>query len=182
MQKLASFFFEVIQTIVFAVSIFLFIYLLVLQPHRIKGSSMEPNFHDGEYLLTDKITYRFNEPKKGDVVVFKAPPTYEDEFIKRIIGVPGDRIRVTESGVYINDQLLIESYIPQTTKTRPGRFTTDGQTVVVPDGQFFVMGDNREKSQDSRNIGFIPEDKITGRAWLVYWPVSDAGIINSPEY
>jgi signal peptidase I len=182
MRKVASFFFEILQTIVFAISIFLFIYLLVLQPHRIKGSSMEPNFHDGEYLLTDKISYRFNEPKKGDVVVFKAPPTYEDEFIKRIIGVPGDRVVVTSNGVFINDLPLIESYLPTSIRTLPGRFAKEAETLVVPEGQYFVMGDNREHSQDSRNIGFIPKDKITGRAWVVYWPVSEAGIIKAPSY
>lgn len=180
MQKLGSFFLEVLQTIVFAVSIFLFIYLLLLQPHKIKGSSMEPNFHDGEYLLTDKISYRLNTPQRGDVVVFKAPPDYSDEFIKRIIGIPGDVVSVKENHVYVNGEMVNEAYIPETYNTYPGRFAAEGAELTVPTDQYFVMGDNREHSLDSRNIGFIPKDKITGRAWVVYWPLSEFGVIRKP--
>lgn len=93
-QRLGSFFLDILQVVVFAVSIFLFVYLLILQPHKIKGASMEPNFHDGEFLLTDKLSYRFGNPGRGDVVVFKAPPDDHDEFIKRIIGLPGDLVMV----------------------------------------------------------------------------------------
>lgn len=143
---------------------------------------MEPNFHDGEYLLTDKISYRLNTPQRGDVVVFKAPPTFDDEFIKRIIAVPGDTVSVRAGKVIVNDKEINEDYIPETYFTYSGRFTAEGQTVTVPPDNYFVMGDNREHSLDSRNIGFIPRDKITGRAWLVYWPVSEAGIVKAPKY
>lgn len=182
MQRLGSFFFEILQTIVFAISIFLFIYLLVLQPHKIKGSSMEPNFHDGEYLLTDKLSYRFGLPKKGDVVVFKAPPTYDDEFIKRVIGVPGDTVSVKENHVYVNGQIVNESYIPSNFTTYAGRFSSEGAVLTVPEDQYFVLGDNREHSLDSRNIGFIPKDKITGKAWVIYWPPKNAGLVRTPQY
>jgi len=92
--RFGAFFLDILQVVVFAVAIFLFVYLLLLQPHKIKGSSMFPNFADGEFLLTDKVTYRFGEPKRGDVVVFKAPPNDREEFIKRIIGLPNDKIFV----------------------------------------------------------------------------------------
>src|SRR3989337_1808456 len=91
-KRLGAFFLDVLEVIVFAVAIFLFLYLLVLQPHKIKGASMEPNFPNGEYLLTDKVTYRFREPERGDVIVFEAPGTNGEEFIKRIIGLPGEQI------------------------------------------------------------------------------------------
>jgi signal peptidase I len=142
---------------------------------------MEPNFHDGEYLLTDKVTYRFNQPQRGDVVVFKAPPDFSDEFIKRIIGIPGDQVAVQGGKVLVNGAQISETYLPENFQTYPGRFAAEGQTLVVPKDQYFVLGDNREHSLDSRNIGFIPKDKITGRAWLVYWPVSKAGIVKNPN-
>src|SRR3989344_7510790 len=105
-RRLGAFFLDILEVVVFAVAIFLFLYLLVLQPHKIKGQSMEPNFADGEYLLTDKVTYRFSEPKRGDVVVFEAPGTNNEEFIKRIIGLPGEQISLKDGKVAINNQVL----------------------------------------------------------------------------
>jgi len=107
-RRLGAFFLDILEVIVFAVAIFLFIYLLVLQPHKIKGASMDPNFFDGEYLLTDKVTYRFGEPKRGDVIVFKAPTGNGDEFIKRIIGLPGEKVSVKSGKMYINEKVLEE--------------------------------------------------------------------------
>lgn len=143
---------------------------------------MEPNFHDGEYLLTDKISYRFDTPKKGDVIVFKAPPDYTDEFIKRIIGVPGDMVMVQGGKVFVNGQEVIEAYIPSNFPTYAGRFSAEGISLQVPEGEYFVLGDNREHSLDSRNIGFVPKDKITGKAWVIYWPPQKAGLVKHPTY
>lgn len=182
LKSLGSFVMELLQVVVFAISIFLFVYLLILQPHKIKGASMEPNFHDGEYLLTDKISYRLGSPARGDVIVFKSPPTYRDEFIKRIIALPGEEVKVENGKVHINGRELEESYIPDTTKTDPGRFTPEGQTVQIPPESYFVLGDNREHSLDSRNIGPVGREHITGKAWFVYWPIGDAGTIRGPVY
>lgn len=143
---------------------------------------MEPNFHDGEYLLTDKISYRVGKPQLGDVVVFKAPPTFQDEFIKRIIGVPGDTVMVQNSHVFLNGQELPEKYLTPGTQIYPGKFAAEGQVLTVPQDSYFVLGDNREHSLDSRNIGFVPRDKITGKAWFVYWPVAKAGLVKIPAY
>lgn len=182
LKKLGSFVLELLQVVVFAISIFLFVYLLILQPHKIKGASMEPNFHDGEYLLTDKVSYRLGEPTRGDVVVFKAPPTYKDEFIKRIIGLPGEEVKIENGSVFINGRELDEQYLPEGTRVVPGSFSTEGQTITVPTGSYYVLGDNRDHSLDSRNIGPIDRQYITGRAWFVYWPVSDVGTVKSPTY
>lgn len=182
LKKLGSFVFELLQIVIFAITIFLFVYLLILQPHKIKGASMEPNFHDGEYLITDKISYRLGEPSRGDVVVFKAPPTYKDEFIKRIIGLPGEEVKVEAGRIYINGKLLEEQYLPQDVFIAPGRYTAEGQAITVPEGAYFMLGDNRNHSLDSRNIGPIERQYITGRAWFVYWPVNEAGTISSPVY
>lgn len=181
-KKLTSFLLEVLQVIVFAISIFLFIYLLVMQPHKIKGDSMEPNFHNAEYLLTDKLSYRFGEPKRGDVVVFQAPPELKEEYIKRVIGLPGDEVSIIDGKIYINNSELKEGYIPDDFYTYPAKFIAEGQPIKIPDGNYFVMGDNREHSYDSRNFGLISKSTITGRAWVVYWPPQQAGSVKSPSY
>lgn len=182
LRRLGSFLLEIIQVLVFAISIFLFLYLLVLQPHKIKGESMEPNFHNNEYLLTDKLTYRFNAPRRGDVVVFKAPPDDSDEFIKRIIGLPGEEVYVQNGSIYANGEKIDEKYLPDSFYTRPGKFSTEGLHIVIPSDSYFVLGDNRDHSYDSRNFGLITKDKITGRAWFVYWPPSKAGVVQHPAY
>ena len=181
-KRIGAFFLDLLQTLVFAIAIFLFIYLLILQPHKIKGASMEPNFPDAEYLLTDKVTYRFKEPQRGDVVVFKAPINQDEEFIKRIIGLPGESVSIKDNHVYINGKKLSESYLDEKLTTTPGAFSLEAREVVVPSGQYFVLGDNRPHSSDSRAWGFVTKDKITGRAWLTYWPPQKAGIIKGVTY
>lgn len=182
MQKIGSFLGELLQVVVFAISIFLFVYLLVLQPHKIKGESMEPNFHNGQYLLTDKVSYRLGEPNRGDVVVFRAPPTYSDEFIKRIIALPGETVKIEDGKVFIDGRELKESYIPENFKTRPNQFAQEGREIKVKEDTYFVIGDNRDHSLDSRAFGLVEKQYITGRAWLIYWPVPDMGVIEAPNY
>ena len=182
LKRLGAFFLDIIEVIVFAVAIFLFVYLLILQPHKIKGASMHPNFPDGEYLLTDKVTYRFGDPKRGDVIVFKAPINEEEEFIKRIIGLPGEEVSLRNSKIYINSKSIEESYIAGNVITSGGNFLDEGLTVKVPEGEYFVLGDNRPHSSDSRSWGFVKRTKITGRAWLIYWPISSAGTVPKINY
>ena len=181
-KRLGAFFLDILEVIVFAVAIFLFLYLLVLQPHKIKGASMEPNFPNGEYLLTDKVTYRFGEPKRGDVIVFKAPTGNGDEYIKRIIGLPGETITVRNGKVYINGKELREIYIPDISPTYGSNFLEENEVFTVPAGNYFVLGDNRPHSSDSRAFGPITKDKITGRAWVIYWPFKNAGLLAKTEY
>ena len=173
---------DILEVVVFAVAIFLFVYLLIMQPHKIKGMSMHPNFPDGEYLLTDKVSYRFGEPKRGDVVVFKAPTGQGDEYIKRVIGLPGDSVMVKSGKVYLNDALLNETYLENTIITSSGKYLSEGKSVVVEPGTYIVIGDNRPHSSDSRAWGPITKADITGRAWFVYWPFSNAGIVRGVTY
>ncbi len=181
-KRLGAFFLDIIEVIVFAIAIFLFIYLLVLQPHKIKGASMQPNYPNGEYLLTDKVTYRFREPQRGDVVVFQAPTKEGDEFIKRIIGQPNETISIKSGHVYINESRLVETYLADSVITNSGQFLNEGAEITIPDDNYFVIGDNRPFSSDSRAWGFITNDEITGRAWLVYWPISQARVISEVQY
>ena len=181
-QKLSSFFLDILEVVVFAIAIFLFLYLLVLQPHKIKGQSMEPNFQDGEFLLTDKVTYRFSQPKRGDVVVFEAPGPNNEEFIKRIIGLPSETISISDGKIIIDGRPLLENYLPDSLVTESGIFLKNTQFVTVPENHYFVMGDNRAASSDSRTWGFIAKENIRGRAWVIYWPPPKFGLIENVTY
>ncbi|MEK7527766.1 MAG: signal peptidase I [Patescibacteria group bacterium] len=177
-----NFILEFVQSIVLALSVFVLIYLFVAQPNEVKGNSMLPNFVNAEYLLTDKLTYQFSEPKRGDVVVFKAPPSEpcaedECEYVKRIMGVPGDRVKVEGGKVYLNGNLLDEKFLPDDFVTEAGEFCQEGEEVSIPEGMYLPFGDNRSHSRDGREFGPIKKDLIVGRAFLKYWPVSAVGLI-----
>ncbi len=182
LKRLGAFFLDILEVIVFAVGIFFFVYLLVMRPHKIKGQSMMPNFPDAEYLLTEKVTYYLHKPQRGDVVVFTPPISETDEFIKRIVALPGERVMVRGGLVYVNGNLLKESYIPEDSRTEGGSFLAEGTEFTVPPGEYFVMGDNREHSSDSRFWGPITPKEISGRAWVIYWPPQLAGKVKNPSY
>lgn len=181
-KRLGAFFLDIFEVIVFAIGIFFFIYLLVMRPHKIDGESMMPNFINGEYLLTEKVSYYFRDPGRGDVVVFTPPVTNLDEYIKRVIALPGETVMVKDGKVYINGKVLDEPYIANSVYTNGGSFLSEGQSYKVPEGEFFVMGDNRGNSSDSRYWGPITKKVISGRAWIVYWPINLAGSVASPSY
>ena len=171
MKRLGDFFLDLLEVFVTSFAIFLFIYLLILQPHKIKGDSMEPNYHDGEYLLTDKLTYRLKDPARGDVIVFKPPVSQDEEYIKRIIALPGETISIKNGKYYINGKQLQENYIPSSIYTNGKSFLPNNTEKSIPPNSYFVSGDNRESSSDSRYWGFINRESITGKAWFIYWPI-----------
>jgi signal peptidase I len=141
-----------------------------VQSRQVEGSSMEPTLHTGERVLVNKLAYwSFGEPQRGDVVVFHAWTQHED-FIKRVIGLPGDTVEVKDNHVYVNDAPLEEPYLDQPTTGQEG-------PVHVGADEVFVMGDNRGNSSDSRHYGPLPEEEIVGKAWLRYWPMRTAGLI-----
>ena len=143
---------------------------------------MYPNFHDGEYLLTDKISYRLNTPTRGDVVVFKAPRNEDYDYIKRIIGLPGETIRVQDGKVFINNITLEENYLPQEYVTSGGTYWQTGKNIVLLPDEYFVLGDNRSHSSDSREWGVVPKANIVGKAFLRYWPTDRFDLIKKPLY
>jgi signal peptidase I len=160
---------EILETIILTALIFLGI-RLVVQNFRIEGRSMEPTLHSGQYLLVNKMAYRWlGDPGRGDIIVFEAW-NQDKDFIKRIVGTPGDEIEVRDGCVYVNDTCLEESYLEQP--------TTDavGPVELGPD-QFYVLGDNRGNSSDSRNYGPLGRESIIGKAWLTYWPPDDIGLV-----
>ena len=180
--SLGAFILEFIQSIVLALSVFVLLYLFVAQPNEVKGNSMYPSFENGEYLLTDKLSYQFSAPKRGDVVVFKAPATEscaedECEYIKRIIGIPGDKVMVKEGKVTLNGELLKEEFLPSDYVTDPGEFLQEGVERIIPEGQYLCLGDNRSHSRDGREFGPILKESMVGRAFFVYWPPKRAGLV-----
>lgn len=182
LKNLGTFFLDILEVIVFAVGIFFFVYLLIMRPHKIKGMSMSPNYPDGEYLLTEKVTYYLRNPERGDIVVFTPPISNTDEYIKRVIGLPGEHVMVKGGHVYINDKLLNEPYLASTLRTEEGTFLAEGQDFTVPTGLYFVMGDNRPNSSDSRYWGPITKASMSGRAWIIYWPLNLSGVVPKPDY
>lgn len=181
-KKVGSFFLDLVETIVIALALFVIMYLFLFQPHQVKGNSMYANFHDGEYLLTDKVSYHLSQPKRGEVVIFKAPQNQEFDYIKRIIGLPEEKLRIQNGAVFIDEKKLEEPYLPEATWTRGGKFLPEGKTIIIPQGQYFVMGDNRGHSSDSRDWGPVPREGIIGKAWLRYWPLKEIGLIPKAEY
>ncbi|MBX3009848.1 MAG: signal peptidase I [Caldilineaceae bacterium] len=164
---------ELLETIVLSLVIFLLI-RLVIQNYRIESHSMQPNFFEGEFILVNKLAFKLGEPSRGEVIVFHNPGNTEEDYIKRVIGLPGDQVEVRDQTVYVNGQELVEPYA-----TNP--FRDNYGPMVVPDNHLFVMGDNRGNSSDSRRIGPIPEELIVGQAWLRVWPFDRWGLIKHYE-
>ena len=181
-QKFINFILDFLETIVVALSIFVVVYLFLVKPHEVKGSSMEPNFQNNDYILTDKISYKINEPSRGDVVIFKSPKNPEVDYIKRVIGLPGERVKVQNGSVFINDKKLEEPYLKDRTLLFPGSYLQEGVEITVPVNEYFVFGDNRPHSSDSREFGPIPISSIIGKALIRYWPLTKLGPISKSSY
>lgn len=165
---------ELIETLLLTLVIFLLIRFAV-QNFRIEGYSMEPNFHDGQFLLVNKLEYKIRPPQRGDVIVLQYPPAPVRDFIKRVIGLPGERIEVVNGRVFINGAPLIENY-----PLNPGSYSY-GPVTVGPD-EYFVLGDNRNNSSDSHSWGMLPLKNIVGKAWVSYWPPQMMGLVPSYSY
>ncbi len=162
---------ETLETIIPAIIIALLINLFLAQATRVYGQSMEPNLHTDERLIVEKVTYKLHPPQRDDIIVLKVRDDAKELLIKRVIGLPGETVEVRDGKVYINGKPLDEPYLARPTL---GRY---GPTVVPPE-HVFVMGDNRNASNDSRAFGPVSYDHIIGKAWLSYWPPSEAGLIH----
>ncbi len=169
-------FWEFIEAAVFALAIFVVVYLFLFQPNQVKGHSMEPTFHDGEYILTDKVSFKLGLPQRDDVVVFLSPKNAEVDYIKRIIALPGEQVKIASGKVYVNDKLMNESaYLGPGVYTGPESFLSENQEITVPEGKYFVMGDNRPGSSDSRDFGPVVPGEFVGKVFFRYWPLDRFG-------
>lgn len=169
-KQARQFLLDVFETVV--ISLLLFVAINAVSARiRVDGHSMVPTFQDGEFVIVDKISYHFTDPERGDIVVFHYPRDPEQEYIKRVIGLPGEHITVNEGVVRVNGEVLSEAYIAAAPS-----YELD---LVVPEGEYFVLGDNRNNSSDSHNWGTVPTDYLVGRAVFVYWPLNELGLINN---
>ena len=181
LRKIYFFLLDIAQTLILAAAAFVVVYMFLFRPFEVKGDSMFPNLHDSQYLITNIIGLKIGEPKIGEVIVFKAPNEPDKDFIKRIIGIPGNSVSLKDGKVYLNGNLLDESkYLNSSVKTYGGSFLKENDSVTVPQGYFFVLGDNRSFSSDSREWGFVPKKNIIGSSFFIYWPLSAAGVIKNP--
>jgi signal peptidase I len=162
---------EIVETVVLALVIFLLI-RQVVQNYRIESHSMRPSFEEGQFILVNKLAFKLGAPERGDVIIFHNPNNTREDYIKRVIGLPGDTVEVRGQMVYINSRPLPEEY-PLNAFAPNSHF---GPVVVEAD-RLFVMGDNRGNSTDSRAFGTLSEDLVVGKAWVRVWPASEFGLI-----
>lgn len=152
----------------------------LFKPFYVKGASMEPTYYQRDYLIIDELSYWLREPKRGEVVVFEAPNGVNDFYLKRIIGLPGERVKIEDEKVVIYNEAhpkgfaLEEPYLTET--------TLGSSNVALGEDQYYVVGDNRDESYDSRRFGAIDGDTIVGKSWLRGWPFSRMGVITHPTY
>ncbi|MDO8524377.1 MAG: signal peptidase I [bacterium] len=178
-----KFIWEVLQVVIVALAIVMPIRFFVFQPFIVKGASMEPSFHGGDYLIVDEISYRFKIPARGEVLVFKYPLDKSQRFIKRIIGLPGERVdieggRVTITTAIGDKKLLNEVYI-----TTPfSEMVLENNTLTLGQNEYYVMGDNRTHSFDSRSWGVLKKEDIVGRVVFRAWPPLDVTLFPAPQY
>jgi signal peptidase I len=167
---LFSFLVDLLETLILSLLLFLGINAVSARI-RVDGSSMEPSLQSGEFVIVNRLAYKLGEPDYGDVVIFHFPGDPGQEYIKRIIGLPGDQVRVLNGKVYINDQATDEPYIAASPRYQ-GSWD-------VPENHLFVLGDNRNNSSDSHNWGAVPMENVIGEAFFVYWPPTDWGVITA---
>ncbi len=177
-SKLKDNIIELIEFVAIVFAILMAIRFFAAEPHKVSGSSMVPNFHDGDYIITNKLATRFSAPKRGEVVILQDPLDTNKVFIKRVIGLPGETLKISGGLVYINSKLLEEPYLSTGLRTSGESYLKDGDEITIADGNYFVMGDNRSNSSDSREWGLLKKDLIVGQAFIRYWPLDKITLIN----
>ena len=181
MKSFFLFIWEITKIVVIALLIVVPIRYFLFQPFFVRGQSMEPNFEDGNYLIIDELSFRLRDPQRGEVIVFKYPNNPSQRYIKRIIGLPGETIEVKDAKVVVFNQeggrILDESeYLSPAIQT-PGDIQ-----ISLAENEYFVLGDNRGASADSRRWGALPEKYVVGRVWLRAWPFTKFEIVEAPSY
>jgi signal peptidase I len=180
-KKILFSFWETLKIVILALVIVIPIRYFIFQPFVVQGASMEPNFQQGNYLIVDEISYRFHSPQRGEVIVFKYPQKPSMKFIKRVIGLPGERIKfennriivITHNGesIVLNEKKYLEEF-----------YSLDSKEFIVPEEHYFVLGDNRLHSYDSKNWGAVPKNNIIGKVFLRLFPPTEISSFPSPAY
>ncbi|MFN7088202.1 MAG: signal peptidase I [Candidatus Paceibacteria bacterium] len=181
LRDIKLFILETVEVILISAAIILPIRYFLVQPFFVKGQSMEPTFYDGDYLIIDELSFRFREPQRGEVVVFRFPQQPSQFYIKRIIGLPGETIEILAGKINITTPsgekfLLSEPYLKNKEKT------LGNLKITLEKNQYFVLGDNRDSSYDSRRWGPLPKDNIVGRVWIRPWPFDSFEVFAAPIY
>ncbi len=173
---------ELIQVAAISLAIIIPIRYFLIQPFYVKGASMEPNFYDHEYLIIDELSYRFHLPTRGDIVVFRYPVDPKQFFIKRVIGLPGETVEIAGGQIKIFNKDFPNGFVVHESQYLDQDFTSTNQTVTLKSDEFFVLGDNRRESLDSRFFGPIKSSAIVGRVWLRGWPIDRWKAFQAPDY
>jgi len=163
--------FDFLKTVIIIVGIAFAIRAFLIQPFIVEGQSMEPNFENNNYLITEKVSYKLHTPERGDIIIFHPPGDDEINYIKRVIGTPGDRVEIKNGAVLVNGKKISETYLESDEQTLVGK--SEFSSVVLKDKEFFLMGDNRNHSRDSREIGVIGADRIVSRIWFRLLPLNE---------
>ncbi len=174
--KKKSVFREYAESILIAVVLALIIRTFFVQAFKIPSGSMRPTLKEGDRILVNKLIYRFNEPERGSIVVFKYPLEPKKDFIKRLIATEGEEVQIKDGNIHINGRLIKEPVIKNIYYFNGGKLKNENSSIVVPQGSYFVLGDNSANSRDSRYWGFVPEKNIVGRAFVIYWPPRRIGL------
>jgi len=183
LKKFIDFILELTKVVVISLIIIFPIRFFIIQPFYVKGASMEPSFYDSEYLIIDEISYRFEEPQRGDVIVFRYPRNPQEYFIKRIIGLPKENIQIKEGDIYIyngynpNGLIMEEEYLKNNVNT----YSSNNKMIELSEDEYYVLGDNRTSSQDSRNFGSVDRSFIIGRVLFRGWPLDRMGLIHNEQ-
>ena len=169
-RRIATLFSTWLRDLVIALGIAAFVIVFLYQPVKVEGTSMMPSLDDHERIFINKFVYRIEPIQRGDIIVFRYPRDPEKSFIKRVVGVAGDHVRIVDGRVYVNGKLLVEDYVPSAYEDR-----LSFPEIVVPPDSFFVLGDHRNLSRDSRDFGPVDSGYIYGKAVFGYWPVDKVG-------
>lgn len=187
MKKFLIFVWEISKVVCISLAIILPVRYYLIQPFYVKGASMEPNFHDNEYLIIDEISYRFKAPERGQVIVFRYPLNPQEYFIKRLIGLPGEEVQIKDNKIIIYNQenpnglVLKENYLPEDLKTQ----ANDEERIKIGPDKYFVLGDNRNNSKDSRIFGPVDKNFVTGKVLFRGWPLKKITVFDKaywPQY
>lgn len=184
MNKTLSFLWEIVKIVVITLAIVLPIRYFLIQPFFVKGASMEPNFEDRQYLIIDEISYRYRPAERGEVIVFRFPLDTREFYIKRVIGLPGESVEVIDGRVKIYNAAHPLGFVLDESDYLSSDVSTfgDGKKTQLGTDEYFVMGDNRSASYDSRRWGPVSKSNIIGRAWLRAWPLQNLSVFGMPQY